>query len=336
MRDQNIQYNGQAVIPYYLSIAEGSDDSIDNLAQQFGAVPEDGGGNYVDLKLTPEYLEALQFFNLCYNEKLMPDEVFTANSQQREQRVANGEVFASTGWMNVRTPREALYVADNNALMLYCGHMTGESGKRPYVPATSTIGSYANMITSNAKNPERIITLFAYCSQEEFTLDCKYGTGCYDIVDGAVKMKPEKQAEFNADYNAASAKYMWSFNAFQSWSAVQRYWPKEAGTPIEEDGEHVTNRDPAATIYDTRCFTDIQPETGSDMAVKASKIDDYWVSALPKMVMAATPDECQRIYEQELAAIRTMGFDELCEYYNARFQENKAKTGEKFAHPANQ
>lgn len=41
------------------------------MAQQFGAQQEDEQGNLLDIKLQPEYLEALKFYNKLYTEGLI-------------------------------------------------------------------------------------------------------------------------------------------------------------------------------------------------------------------------------------------------------------------------
>ena len=136
VKDENLQYDGMDVIPLTGVYAT-------NMAQQFGAQLEDKEGNLQDIKLQPEYLEALKFYNRLYREGLITTDEFTQDQTQRDQKVASGQVFMAQGWMTVKQPRSALYSSDPNAKMLYCGSITtGDSGNHDYLKSTSYYRNY--------------------------------------------------------------------------------------------------------------------------------------------------------------------------------------------------
>ena len=58
VKDQKLQYDGMDVIPLTGVYPV-------NMAQQFGAQQEDEQGNLLDIKLQPEYLEALNSITSC-------------------------------------------------------------------------------------------------------------------------------------------------------------------------------------------------------------------------------------------------------------------------------
>ncbi|MEG1687219.1 MAG: hypothetical protein RR276_04990, partial [Angelakisella sp.] len=82
-----------------------ADRADEQMAEQFGASMETKEGKYQSIYRAPEYLEGLQFFNQLYREGLMTDESFTAKKDQVEQKVASGQLFATTRWTNVSSVR---------------------------------------------------------------------------------------------------------------------------------------------------------------------------------------------------------------------------------------
>ena len=68
VKEKNIQYNGQTVVPYMVLFSDIADIQI---AQQLGAHEEDAEGNFQSIYTTPEYREAMLLFNQMYREGLL-------------------------------------------------------------------------------------------------------------------------------------------------------------------------------------------------------------------------------------------------------------------------
>lgn len=327
VKDEKLQYDGMDVIPL-TGVYAG------NMAQQFGAQLEDKEGNLQDIKLQPEYLEALKFYNRLYREGLITTDEFTQDQTQRDQKVASGQVFMAQGWMTVKQPRSALYSSDPNAKILYCGSITtGDSGNQHYLSSINAAGWTTTMITKSAENPDRIISLFSYLTQEEAALDEEYGCGCYDIVDGKAIRKEEAVKEYEDDYNAAYNKYNMNLSFAMDYTIIQKYENLNVENELEKDRINM-ERDKDAQLYDDKCFSDINPMAGTDLAAIKASIDEYWKSAEPQMIMASSEEECEKLYQQAIDQIKSMGFDQLYEFQNEKFHKNKQKLGIEFAWPS--
>lgn len=324
---QKLQYDGMDVIPLTGVYPV-------NLAQQFGAQLEDELGNLQDIKLQPEYLEALTFYNKLYTEGLITTDEFTQDQTQRDQKVASGQVFMAQGWMTVKQPRSALYSSDPNAKMLYCGTIkTGNSGKAHYLSSINAAGWTTTMITASAEHADRIVTLFAYLTQEETALDEEYGSGCYDIVDGKAIRKEEAVKEYEQDYNAAYNKYNMNLSFAMDYTIIQKYENLDVENELEKDRINM-ERDKDAGLYDDKCFSDINPTAGTDLAAIKASIDEYWKSAEPQIIMASGEEECEKLYHQAVEQMYSMGYEELYEFQNEKFHKNKDKLGIEFAWPS--
>jgi putative aldouronate transport system substrate-binding protein len=326
VRDKKIQYNGRTVIPYIGGIPE-------YLAPQFGATLEDAAGNLVNIRRTPEFLEALLFLNTCYNENLITDEQFTENSTQRDTRVAAGYFFAYTGWTVVENPRKALYSADPNAKIFYAGVMKGDSGSRSILEGVNCGGWTTTSITKNAKNPAKCIQLMAYLSTEKDTLDARYGYNGYDVRNGKAYQKKSIADELAANYDAATARYMSDVGWLQDWNIIQKYTPRDLNDLYYDIDHYDQERDPRYPIYDNKAFVFVNPPDGTDLAVTKVKIDDYWTQAVPRIIMAANANECRRLYNEAIAQAESLGWKELEAYQNAEFKKNKVKLGQTRAWP---
>ena len=327
VKENDITYNGQSVMPL------GAYD-LEMIATQFGWKPEAEDGSLVSLWRDEKYLEALLFLNTIYSEGLMGDEVFTWNATQRNEAVANGSVFAGIGWTGIHTSsRRALYANDNNAMFQFAGRMDG--GEAVWYPGVSCQGWILTMISANSEIQDRIIEFIAYMATDIVTLNSEHGIGCYEIVDGKVVKLPDKQAEFDANPTLAGNKYKDNLNGFTTdWTIIQKYWPDNYSNPLEEDIAKA-EMEHDALLYDSKCFSGLDPEAGTDLAAINTMINDYWNQQVPLIIMADSAQACEAAWRDALAEIDGMGFAQIEAYRAERFANNKARMGLEFAYPGN-
>ncbi len=331
VKDQKIQYNGQPVIPY-ACLGEGG---AKMLAQQFGAAQEDKEGNFQSIYVTPEYREAMLFLNQLYNEGLMTDISLTATQQQLMQEISAGHVFANTGWSNLEHARTALAASDPEALVLYAGQMCGDTNEKVMVPANGNMGWTATMINSKAKNPDRIIRLFAYMRTPECILDDVWGVGGWKMNEnGKIERVPEMMQLKNENPTMYHEKYEGDLAYVGDYTFIQGTWPDD-GTVFSQDCEKKTHDD-SMVIYDDKCFSGTAPEAGTDEAAINARIEEYMKQAVGRIVTAKDADACNEEMDKTLAEIEKLGLSKLVEYQNGIFQQNKEKAGIKFVYPGNE
>lgn len=327
---RGLTYDGLDIVPF-------TGWWTQNIAAQFGMDLEDSDGNLLSMIRQPEWLEALKFANTMFREGLITDEEFTQNQAQRDQKVASGRVFAASGTMTVQSPKEALYAYDPNALIVYAGQMQGgDNGKLPLLEGVASGGWTATMVTTNAKNLPRIAQFISYMTQEEATLDAAPAIGAetYDIIDGKMVRRERVIEAFENDYQAAQARYLMNVEFFVDWTIVQRYTSDDPQTIWEAQALEI-ERDERIYVYDSKTFQSISPEGGTDLAALKANLDSYYDIAEKQIIMAESEEECERIYFDVIAEMESMGWAQLEEFENMRFQEAKAKLGIDFAWPRN-
>jgi len=328
VKDANYQYNGKTVQPFF-----GYSDQY--YAEQLGADREDKDGNFINIIKTPEYKEAILFYNQLYLEGFLSDEEFTIDPEMRKQKIANGEVFFGTAVPNIHGS-EILEGTDPNAWYRLVGHCKGDEGKQGYLTPSPTGGWTGTMISKNCKYPERAVRLFSFLSQPEMSLySATGGYEYFDIIDGHIVLRPEEVEAKNADnaawttvHNAQAAAW------FTDWTYYMKYEPlpdtsKPSHVNIEVDKSY------SDLCIDDKIFSNVIPESGTDLAMIRSTTDEYWRQQVPQIIMASSQEQCAQMLADTLAKMDEMGLKKLDEFKNGRFQENKEKMGVKFAWPRN-
>lgn len=331
VKEKNIQYNGQTVVPYMVLFSDIADIQI---AQQLGASEEDAQGGFQSLYTTPEYREAMLLFNQMYREGLLTDDSFTVDKSQLEQEVAAGRVFASTAKTNVSNSKLSLYASDNKAIMKYAGQFTGDHNEKPIIPAQNNMGWTATLVNKDAKNPDRIIRLFAYLNSKEATLDNEWGVGGWTLgSDGTVIRDPDIMALRDANPSEFTAKYAGDMGWTSDYTIVQGTYPQ--GDDIWSADTYLMTHDSRMELYDDKCFADVAPEAGSDEAAIQARIKEYRQQALGRIITAPSAEQCEAELDAALAEMENLGLSRLIAYQNEFFQANKAKLGLDFAYPGN-
>lgn len=333
VKDADITYNGVKVEP----IHGAGGNTTQFYAEQFGLDREDKDGNFLNMYRQPEYLEALLFQNQLYREGLISDEEFTADNVLRKQKVTSGAYFAGTGQADLDGKADLFY-SDNEALMMYVGHIKGDSGKDPIITPSTTGGWTGTEISKNCKDPARAIQLFAFLSQPENGVSYYLGgVNCYDLVNGKAVIKPECAQEREADAVAYNNRTRSGIQEYLlDFVDVQIAQPEDNMDALQQDEANGRVKYMDGHYYDDKIFSNVIPEGGSDLAAISAQIEDYWSQQAAQIIMAPSAEEAEKLYNDAIAQMDQMGMKELDEYRNERFQKNKEKMGVKFAWPRNQ
>jgi putative aldouronate transport system substrate-binding protein len=327
-----ITYRGQKVIPYV-------DVDFDDLARQFGADLEDRNGNLLNIQRQPEYLEALLFLNEIYRRGLSTEEIFTLDGNQMTALFATGQVFA-TGRLggDILNAKRSLYNSDNSAFMQSFGPIYGDAHKEPILAPDSTAGWAGTMISKNCKNPRAAIELMAFLTRPEISMSTSVdfgGINGYDMRDGKAYIKPERKIELEKDPAAFNNRYMSMLGVICDWVWAMAVTPEESGNKVLDDEGYAIRTWLDGHYYDSKYFTDTQPEFGSDLAGVSAQIGEYWGQQRPLILLAKSADEARRLYNTAIAEMDKMGMARLDAYRNQRFQENKRRMGLQYAWPRN-
>lgn len=329
VKEQKIEYQGLAVTPYMVTQTR---HAVQQLAEQFGSSSESPDGKFVPIYRTKEYVEALQFVNTMYQEGLMTDASMTANQQAVREKLASGQVFATTEWTNV-SDRDSLTANDPNALILYAGSMTPDDGSKAMLSAGTNAGWAATFVNKGAPRPDRIAQFLSFLRTEDAIYNGMYGVGGWELVDGKIVRDPEYvkfEKEQPSEYDAKYGSNTWVMD----YTYIQGTFPDDP-SPYGQDVLKRTTDD-QLIVFDDKCFSAVNPAGGTDLAATQSKVNTALDKAYADIVTACkTPEEVAAKHEETLKLLDTLGVAELEKYQDEQFQLNKKKLGLEFAHPSN-
>lgn len=332
VKEASYTVNGNVIAPLYFM----TQPHPLRIAQLFGMALEDENGAWVEVRKHEKYKEAILFINRMYREGLIPEDAWTANTELIDRKLNNGAVFALFDRQSSGNLKSLLQV-DPNARMVAVTPPASKDPADPAITAVSTSGWTWLAISKKAKNPDRIIRLLSYLLTDEGQLLNYYGVeGVTYTLDenGRVQYTDEAKELFATDLNAANRKYglgyfPWVFN----WATYQRFNPLP--TTAEELADKEINDFYRDYVYDARCAELVEPEAGSDLMALETKIDSYWNQEEVKMMRASSQEEAEELYEAAIAEMDRMGLEELDDYKNKKFHENKDKFGIDYIYEGN-
>lgn len=311
---KKLSYKNQQIIPY-------SGWWTQNLAEQFGMDIEDAKGNYLSKYRQPEWLEALQFGNQLYREKLLLPEEFTESLSQRRKQVQSGRIFFCTGYSNVQEAKDILYSNDKNAQLVYVGQVRGTEGKMPNLKSVASGGWTTTMVYAGTQHKKEIAEFISYMTQEEATLDAapSIGTETYDIVDHGYVMRESVQEEFAEDYQKAAEKYYLNLEFFVDWTVVQKYQPASERRDFREQYRN-------CRIYDSKAVdAAVSVGTDNEMQLLREKIERFYNSAEIEILTSESEESCIQKYQETIRQMEKLGLKKLEAFEKQQYEQAKKK-----------
>jgi putative aldouronate transport system substrate-binding protein len=259
------------------------------------------------------FREAFRYLNALNKEGLFDPQLMIYKQEQYEEKLYGANYIVASQFMDGMYTRynpkiESTLGADKKYTIL---DGIKVNGQEPRYPVTRLMGWQGFFITKNAKNPERIVKFLEYAWSDEGQMDLRYGTEgeTYDLVDGSPLAKQEiRDLQLN-DNNAWYAKY--GFDASTVLWKAGPLWDN-AGTAqfIKDQPEHYDainllkkyNYDNYATDMNV-----IEPEGSSPEGVINAKVKDLWNKTIPKLVLAKSDSEFDKLYDDFLKQMDQVG-----------------------------
>lgn len=337
----NLQYNGLNVLPLYFDDKDKYvNDSLGVLAGSFGAVSEAEDGSYVDVRRTEEYKHVLRFVNRLNKEGLLSLENFTSARNQIEEKMTQGSIFMKIGsYADYTTPVTQLYLADNNAKYVTVDAIQSNEGTLPQYGRALNKGWTLTFVNKNSKHADRAVRFLEYLYSDHGHTVSFFGTEgeTFDITaEGKYKRKPEIDAEFNTDWNAATKK--WGFESI--WWLSNEVWLKHVREAEETEqtkytdglfygsAKYMFSND----VLDSGNLFDAY-EPGSEEANAEAKISVYWAQMVSKLIFAKSDAEFESIYNETIATLDQLGLGKIEAAKDVRVQEFKKATGTEMVSP---
>lgn len=319
--------NGQPLIP--IGFHEFTDTgcySLESYLWNFLALPREKNGKLYDIVAHPEYIRWLKTFNEAYRRGLIAKDVFIDKRAQMEEKIAQGRYFSM---IYQRTDfvaqQQELYKKNPNMIYIAVDGPANSKLEKPRLAGPGIAGWTLTMISKNCRDPKRAIRFMSYWlspeGQQDFYLGPKGVT--WDVINGKQQFKPEVVKLMQTDRPTFDKKYGAELTYWMlgDWPYVSQWDP---GMPsyLQQMADWTLGKTVSYAQYDN-----LNPPADSPEGIIARKIALKWGQTLPKLIMAKSPAEFDKIFKEFQDYKKQIGFDKLLAWQQKKLEENKKKLG---------
>lgn len=303
------------------------------LPQTFGMhvskLYSDSGNIKLPIK-DPKYLDYMKFMNKLFNEGLITANGLTEKAQQSDEKEFGakygmfvGAVFHVYNTINTTIEKNT---GGTDKTYKAVGPIAAP-GVEWKAPALRSWGGSTLVITTNCKNPDRMIRLLEYLSTEEGQTNILLGVEgvTWDMVGGKRVMKPEVVKELSASLEEYCKKY----GTISKWVPFAKiaYWAKYIDDYLVPTGpgrdELWKRLGPYVVDHWQEGFADLQMsiEVGSDTDIAYTKAKEAMTKAALKLVTAKSEEEFNTTYENAIKELDTLGAGKVEDALTAEFKK---------------
>ena len=319
--------DGQPLIPIGLhEFGETGNTSLEGYLQNFLAIPQEKDGKLYDRSTDPEYIKWLKVFRQANQDGLLAKDIFIDKRAQMEEKIAQGRYFAMlyqrTDFANQNI---SLYQKDPNKVYVAIDGPKNSNGDQPTLAGPSISGWTVTLISKDVKDKKRAIEFLSYLISEEGNKDLYLGEKgfSYDTIDGKDQFKPEALELLNKDRSAFDKQFGSSFTFWmmQDTNMILQWAP-----PSVEPSKQLEDWTKGKSVSMSQ-FDNIAPTGNSDEGVANSKMAQLWGKALPKLLMAKSDADFDKIWSKYQEDIKAAGKDKVDAYKQKAYEENVKKLG---------
>lgn len=349
-------YSGQSVLPFWCTNTDNAYYCWWPFYRALGgALPldtywtQDNGTLQYGLE-NETVIEALRMANQWYKEGLFTAEVFTDSADQFLEKVTNARPallwydFSQDDTNNFRrivrekTGNETSYEVLGTEAMQPESMMfpAAEGVEITYGDEAGTVGWNVNCITKKAENPQRIFDLFTWMLTKEGSINMMYGPegGLWEGLDedgNPNLIKP--QSEFTSAELDSAGAWFWSQPVHSDNVDLTKYAVNEKESPETKnwtvdiqaklctyDEENPRIGQKFITDENTGLTDVIDPQ--SDLGVSRQIILDQSKAQYPKIIMAETDEEFDKLVSELLQFVKDNSVDEITAAYQQKHDEN--------------
>lgn len=317
--------NGAPLIPLGLhEFTDNGNYSLEGYLQNFLAIPREKDGELYDRTTDPEYLRWLKTFRQANEMGLLAQDIFIDKRPQMEEKIAQGRYFAMLYQRtDFEAQQQALYANDPNSVYIAVDGPSNSNLDEPTLAGPGIAGWTVTLISKDVKDKDRAIQFLSYLISEEGQKDLYLGEEgvTWENKDGKGQFKPEVLELLQSDRAAFDQQYGASFKYWMLMDTnMNLQWAPPASEPFKQMTDWTKGKTVSFAAYDG-----IDPTGTTAEGVAASKISQEWGKTLPKLVLAKSDQEFDKVFEEYLEKRDKFGHDKVKAYQVEHFEINKAK-----------
>lgn len=321
------QVDGQPLIPLGLhEFTTTGNDSLEGYIQNFLAIPREKDGKLYNRETDPEYVAWLKTLRQANENGLLAKDIFIDKRAQMEEKIAQGRYFAM---LYQRTDFGAqlgtLHQQDPNKVYIAVDGPANSKQDPPALNGPSISGWTVTLISKDVKDKGRAIKFLSYLMSEEGQKDLYLGEKgkSYDTINGKDQFLPEAFELMNKDRAAFDKQYGSSFTFWMMQDTnITAQWAPESVEPYKQLEDWTRGKTVSVSEYDL-----LDPLANSEEGIILSKIKDLRSKMLPKLLMAPSEAEFDKIWTDYIKKQEDLGLAKVQAFQQTKYEENKKKLG---------
>ena len=282
----------------------------------------------------PQFLDAIHQMNELYREGLLDAEWTSNNQELRNQKLSNNGVFAYAGaYWDPWTPSASLMASQNENAEYLAYKVIPDDATSADLPLSgrSSLGWDAIAITKNCKNVEAAVKFIDYCASQEGQDLLLWGIEGQDweFVDGVRTPIGDIIARYQADPSnfvdqTGITKWTWFVknDVHPDDGTPCRFWASIKDRSAIYAYQNLTNG-----YYDSAEFANLEPAGSTIEALMYQGVIDQFNQYYPRMVNASSVEECDKLYNDMVAAMESAGMSDIEAYMTEKYFERLALWG---------
>lgn len=321
------EIDGQPIIPLGLhEFTQTGNDSLEGYIQNFLAIPREQDGKLYNRETDPEYVRWLKTLRQANEQGLLAKDIFIDKRAQMEEKIVQGRYFAMLYQRtDFASQLGTLYQQDPNKIYIAVDGPANVNLDAPTINGPAISGWTVTLISKDVKDKARAIKFLSYLMSEEGQKDLYLGEKgvSYDTIDGKDQFKPEAFELMNTDRSAFDKQYGSSFTFWMMQDTNITYqWTPQSVEPYKQLEDWTRGKTVSISEYN-----EIDPLANSDEGIILSKIKDLRGKTLPKLLMAPSEAEFDKIWADYIKKQEDLGLEKVQAYQQVKFEENKEKLG---------
>jgi len=325
VHDANLTIDGAAVIPFLPDGAafrggswQGNGGALGTLSEMFGTMRVDADGNFQSGYFTEGYRHAVRFLNTAAQRGLIEATHFTWDRAAREAACRAGRVFAFAG----NTADTGFFFSDFD--FFTPGVILPDTGATPVLGINDTVGTgwLQTLIAKDTNVPEAVASFLSFMTNTEGLIIGNYGEYGIDwetTPDGLFTRTEE--GERKLDNSGVTGVFaFWAFHN-QNWDRRHMYPGVDPGIqPQSARGAH-----PATYIYNNAALNQLPGgwiDADPQLFAISNEIYTFAGTALANIILQATDDNFDQLYDEFLERLETLGLRQLDAHVNEAVQQN--------------
>lgn len=315
-----------ALIPVGAHVFDnGGNVSFDKYLMNFLAVPWEKDGKIYDRRTDPEYIRWLKMFRALGEEGYLANDVFVDTRTQMEEKLEEGRYFCMIyQYTDMLSQQKALYAKNPESAYIAVDGPKNSRGDDPTLTTTGINGWTVTLISKNCREPERAIAFLDYLMSERGQMLTFLGVEgeTYDMVDGKPVLRDDVKELLDTDREAYDRIYG-ADNAYWMLQdlVMQLQWKQEPSAAVSQLKEWSYQY----AVYNGQ-YDALLP-AGTRGAAAQDKINRLWGDTLPRLLLAPSEEEFDRILEAFTEEREQLGFAEVTAEETKYMIQAKEKLG---------